>query len=69
MIESNIECGQLEENIILEQFLPQQLTEADIIFALEVNKFNSIKECMQFFKETYAGQYDGKQVNKLFNNK
>ena len=69
MVESNVECGQLEENKVLEQFLPKQLTENDINYIISVNTFPSIKECMLHFKTVYAGMYDGKLVSKLFNSK
>jgi uncharacterized protein YqeY len=59
----------LEENFILSKFLPKQLSESQIIAILEEQKFQSIKDCMSFFKDTYAGLYDGKVVSKLFNNK
>ena len=70
MIASNIECDtNLEENVILEQFLPQQLTDLDIKDILNEYKFNSVGECMKHFKQYHTGLYDGKQVNKLFTNK
>lgn len=70
MIASNIECNtNLEENVILEQFLPQQLTDLDIKDILNEYKFNSVGECMKHFKQYHTGLYDGKQVNKLFTNK
>ena len=68
MVESNILTGQLDENKILEQFLPQQLQEEEIYTIFETENFNSIAECMKFFKEKYQGRYDGKLVSKLFKN-
>ena len=70
MIASNIECDtNLEENVILEQFLPQQLTDLDIKNILNEYKFNSVGECMKHFKQFHSGLYDGKQVSKLFTTK
>jgi len=67
LIASNIECNTgSDENIILEQFLPQQLNELDIKNILEYYKFNSVGECMKHFKEFHTGLYDGKQVSKLY---
>lgn len=72
MMEANKEIKSneaLEENFILSKFLPKQLSESQIIAILEEQKFQSIKDCMNFFKDTYVGLYDGKVVSKLFNNK
>ena len=70
MIASNIECDtNLEENVILEQFLPQQLTDLDIKNILNEYKFNSVGECMKHFKQFHSGLYDGKQISKLFTTK
>ena len=56
----------LEEVKILEQFIPQQLTENQIETIIKRERFTSIKDCMGFFKELYAGLYDGKLVSKIF---
>ena len=56
----------LEEVKILEQFIPQQLTEEQIESIIKRERFTSIKDCMGFFKELYAGLYDGKIVSKIF---
>lgn len=66
MMESNILTGQVDENKVLEQFLPKQLQEEEIYTTFETENFNSIAECMKFFKENYQGLYDGKEVSKLF---
>lgn len=58
-----------EEAFILEQFLPKQLNEDEIKEILKKNQFQSIKDCMTFFKNTYVGCYDGKLVSQLFNKK
>jgi uncharacterized protein YqeY len=56
-----------EEAFILSQFLPSQLSDLEIKLIINNSKFSSIKQCMTFFKDTYAGLYDGKLVSKLFN--
>jgi len=67
MIESNILSGQLDENEMLSQFLPKQLTDIEILNLFELNKFNNIAECMKFFKENYAGLYNGKELSQKYN--
>lgn len=69
MIESNVLTGQLNENILLSQFIPVQLTTSEITKIITDINFKSIGECMKFFKENYTGLYDGKTVSKIFNNK
>lgn len=66
MIANNIECNEFEENKILELFMPQQLTESDIRKLVEAGKFPSIKECMTYFRECHAGQYDGKVLSSIY---
>lgn len=69
MIESNRLVNTTEslyENQLLEQFIPQQLTESQIESIIKRERFQSIKDCMGFFKELYAGLYDGKLVSKIF---
>lgn len=71
MIESNklINSNEsLNENKLLEQFIPKQLTESQIESIIKREHFQSIKDCMGFFKELYTGLYDGKTVSKIFNN-
>lgn len=69
MIESNKLVNTTEslyENKLLEQFIPQQLTEEQIENIIKRERFANIKDCMGFFKELYAGLYDGKMVSKKF---
>ena len=66
LIDSNIQCNELEENKILELFIPQQLTEEQIKNIIKRERFASIKDCMGFFKKLYAGLYDGKLVSKIY---
>ena len=69
LIDSNIQCNELEENKILELFIPKQLTEEQIESIIKREHFTSIKDCMGFFKELYTGLYDGKLVSKKFSGK
>ena len=69
MIESNKLVNTTEslyENKLLEQFIPQQLTEEQIKNIIKREHFTSIKDCMGFFKELYTGLYDGKMVSKIY---
>ena len=71
MIESNKLINTTEslyENQLLEQFIPQQLTEEQIENIIRMEKFVNIKDCMTFFKELYPGLYDGKIVSNCFKN-
>lgn len=70
MIESNSLVNSnetLEENFILSKFLPSQLTDEQIESIIKREKFNSIKDCMTFFKDLYKGKYDGKSVSNIYN--
>lgn len=67
LIESNIQCNQTDENVILEQFIPKQLSETEVVNIINNNNFSSIKECMNYFKNNYNGRYNGKIVSGLFN--
>lgn len=72
MIESNKLINTTEslyENKLLEKFIPQQLTEEQIESIIRREKFESIKECMSFFKEVYPTLYNGQLVSKKFNGK
>lgn len=69
LINSNIECGELEENKVLELFIPKQMTEQEISDVISTKGFNSIGECMGYFALNYKGLYNGKIVSSLFNKK
>ncbi len=72
MIESNKLVNTTEslyENKLLEQFIPQQLTEEQIENIIKRERFASIKDCMGFFKELYTGLYNGQLVSKKFSGK
>ena len=69
MIESNKLINTTEslyENQLLEQFIPKQLTESQIESIIKREHFQSIKDCMGFFKELYTGLYDGKTVSRIY---
>ncbi len=68
MVESSKECGNLEEVKILEQFLPKQMTDLEIMAVINQNQFPVLGDCMKWFKQNKAGLYDGKLVTELFKN-
>lgn len=68
LIASNIECNELEENKILEIFLPQQLTPMEVIVILNQQNFPNLGECMKWFKLNKVGLYEGKMVTELYKN-
>lgn len=57
----------LQENSILAQFLPKQLSAVDLHYIIDANSLHKKKlpEIMKFFKENYAGQYDGKMLSDI----
>ena len=58
------QCSNLmNERDLLEQFLPKQLSAADLDLLI-VGK-ESMPEFMKFLKENYAGQYDGKLASAV----
>lgn len=68
LIASNIECGELEENKILEQFLPAMLTDLEIIKFINIMVFPNLGECMKWFKTNHASLYDGTIVSNIYKN-
>ena len=69
MIESNKEVNTpeaLKENETLLLFLPKQLDLHDITFFIKKENFQSIGDCMKWFKENYEGLYNGKEVSIAF---
>lgn len=50
----------------LSQFLPQQLSEAEIDTAIEsyisINSSSKLRDVMAFFKSNYTGRYDGRVI-------
>lgn len=53
----------LNERLVLEQFLPLQLTELALTHLAE--KHTTMPEFMKFLKETHPGQYDGKMASAV----
>lgn len=66
MIEDNILCNLVEENEILNKFIPKQLCESTISELISEGNFANLGECMKYFKQHYNGCYDGTLVSKTF---
>lgn len=60
-----------EEKIILEGYLPKQLSKEEIekIVSELVAEGKTMKEIMPFFKEKYPSMYDGKTVSEIVKSK
>jgi len=61
-----------DEIIVLERYLPQQMTEAEITFLatsyIAKNELNSPREMgkvMGYFKQNFSGTYDGKVLSGI----
>lgn len=56
-----------QEEAILKQFMPSMLTEDEMIAIIDAVKATSpnMGQIMAYFKEQYAGQYDGKVLSTL----
>lgn len=54
------------EKRFVEQFLPSQMAEDQILAALTASQAKSIGEFMAFMKKNHAGQYDGRLASDLF---
>jgi len=52
---------------VYQGLLPEQLTEFEIIKAIQEMSLSSIPEVMKFFSSTYFGRYNSKEVIKIFN--
>ena len=68
--EKGIDISQYEkEKAILELFLPQQLTPAEIeAFVIDYVREGGKPAAMKALKENYAGQYDGKIASTVVDN-
>lgn len=57
------------EKNILEDFLPKQMTKADLVSACMYAEINggakTMGDYMKFFKENYSGRYDGKLASEV----
>ena len=64
--------GYLEEVAVYESYMPKQMTEAEITNVIErhfITTTQGLKGIvMRYFKENYAGQYDGKVVSSVVDN-
>ncbi len=59
------------EKIILEEYLPKQMSneEIDVTVTKLICEGKVMKDIMAYFKENYAGRYDGKTVNEIIRSK
>lgn len=59
-----------KEEAILRQFMPQMLSEAEMVAVVDAIKATTpnMGAIMKYFKEEYAGQYDGKVLSKIVAN-
>lgn len=57
----------ITEKSILESYLPSQLSDAEIekTVTILVTEGKQMKDIMAYFKENYAGRYDGRKVNEM----
>jgi hypothetical protein len=55
----------VEELEYLHSLLPQQLTESQMLDIISTNKLTNIKDIMNYFKTTYANQYDNKLLASI----
>jgi len=51
------------ENLILQVYLPVQLTIADLRSIINKLNINNLGQIMKYLKENYTGQYDGKDAS------
>ena len=65
---SRLDLVELEtkEKEFLLSFLPKQLTESEIESEIKINNFQTIGDCMNYFKFHHLGLYDGKLVSQLY---
>lgn len=59
------ESGLLSENQILENYLPQQLTETELRVIIRDLGAENIGAVMGHLKSNYAGRYDGKSASGI----
>lgn len=53
------------ENLILSEYLPEQMSTHDMLNVLETLDCSDIGLVMKYFKTKYSGQYDGKVLSQL----
>ena len=56
----------LLEYVILESYLPKQLTEQEIKDIVHHQDHETLGDCMKHFKENYSGLYDAKLVKDIY---
>lgn len=54
-----------EENVILEAYLPKQLTEAQLTAIVSASGATNVGDAMKFLKENYSGKYCGKLASTV----
>lgn len=48
---------------ILNQYLPEQFTDDDILFIISGSGAKNLGEAMKYLRDNHAGQFDGKQAS------
>lgn len=67
-LENMPESGRIKfkrELEIVEDFLPQQMTESDIRQYMTTSGLKTLPELMKFMKDNHAGTYDGKSASMI----
>ena len=55
----------IEEKLLLESYLPRQLSEDEIIEIIQGEQLVGVPEIMKFFKENFSGRYDSKILSSI----
>ena len=58
----------LGEKTVLEKYLPQQMTEQEILEAVKASGATNVGGVMAYMKANYAGKYDGKLASEIAKN-
>lgn len=60
-----------QERLIIEQYLPKQLSVSKIETVVNelISQGKTIKDIMPYFKENFSGMYDGKTVSEIVKQK
>lgn len=56
------------EKVVLEKYLPQQMTEQEIVEAIKASGATNVGGVMAYMKANYAGKYDGKLASEIAKN-
>jgi len=65
LYDAAIECGNIEEEKYLEEFIRKQLTDQELRIAINTIKYqgyHNIGDIMKWLSLQYPGQYDGKKA-------